>query len=129
GVALLLAGTAASGSALGNLPDEAWVRLVYARNLAQTGHLEFNTGQREAGVGSVLWVLGMALEIKTLGALGLNVIGLAKVSSLAAAAVSALLGAELARRVTASRVAALAAGALIAFDATFAFAGVAGVET
>jgi hypothetical protein len=129
-VGFLLAGAAANGAALGGLPsDEAWVRLVYARNLAQTAHLEFNTGQHEAGLGSVLWVLGMALQIKTLGGLGLNVIWLAKISSLAATAASALLGAEVARRVTGDRVAALTAGALIALDATFAYAGISGVET
>ena len=127
---VLAAGAAADGAALGSLPsDEAWVRLVYARNLAQSASFEFNTGQHEAGLGSVLWVVGMALEIKTLGALGLNVVWLAKISSLVAAAASALLGAEIVRRVADDRVAALVAGALIALDATFAYAGVSGVET
>jgi hypothetical protein len=130
GIAFLLTGVAASTSSLGALPsDEAWVRLVYARNFAQTAQLEFNTGQREPGVGSVLWVLGMAGLVKTLGALGINVIALAKATSLFAAAAAAVLAGELARKLTGSPAAGLAAGALVALDPTFGFAGVAGVES
>jgi hypothetical protein len=129
GIAFLLTGWASSGAALSSLPaDEAWVRLVYARNLAQTAQLEFNTGQREPGVGSVLWVLTMAGLVKTLGAIGLNVIALAKGVSLLAAAAAAILAGELAARLTSSRAAGLAGGVLVALDPTFGFAGVAGVE-
>lgn len=129
GLAFMLSGAAISGTSLGALPsDEAWVRLVYARNFAQTAHLEFNSGQREPGVGSALWVLAVAFLIKTLAAIGLNVIALVKGASLLAAIASAVLAGELTQRLTGSRAAALAAGGLVALDPTFAFAGSGGVE-
>jgi hypothetical protein len=129
GAAFLAAGAAGEPVAAASFPlDEAWVRLVYARALAQAGALEFNSGLPDPGVGSLLWTALLAALIKTLGALGISVIALAKGVSLAAGAAAAALAGELAGRLTGSRPAALAAGGLVALDPTFAFAAAGGVE-
>lgn len=129
GAAQLVTGLAASATAVGSFPlDEAWVRLVYARALAQNARLEFNSGLPDPGVGSLLWVGLMAFLIKTIGSAGVSVVALAKGCSLLAGAAAAALVAELTRRITASRLAALAVGLLAALDAEYAFAAASGME-
>jgi len=45
--------------------DDSYIHVVYAENLAHTGHLEFNVGEF-AGIGStsILWVLAIGLLVK-----------------------------------------------------------------
>ncbi len=130
GLAIMIQGTLTSAQSLAGLPlDEAWTRLVYARSVALEGRLAFNPGPAEASVSSLLWVLLLSALIKTLGALGISVVALAKGASLLAAVVTAILSARLAHRLTASAMFALAVGLIIAFDPEFAFAAASGIET
>lgn len=127
---LVLASSAVSGqSSPLSLPlDDAWVRLVYARNLAQTARLEFNTGAGDVGVGSLLWVLVLALALKTVGALGLSVVAIAKGLSLLGAVGAAFAAARLGRGLAGTGVG-LAAGVVVALNPAFALSAVSGLET
>jgi hypothetical protein len=42
--------------------DDAWIHQTYARNLAETGHWEFNQGEKSAGSTSPLWTLLLAIS-------------------------------------------------------------------
>jgi len=130
GLAVMVHGTLTSAQSLTGLPlDEAWTRLVYARSVALEGRLAFNPGPAEASVSSLLWVLLLAALIKTLGALGISVVALAKGASLIAAVIAAILSARLAHRLTASGMFALGVGLVVAIDPEFAFAAASGIET
>ncbi|HEY3083207.1 MAG TPA: hypothetical protein VGM69_25220 [Chloroflexota bacterium] len=130
GAVFLAPGLAAAPAALSGLPlDEAWARLVYARSLASEARLAFNPGPPEAAVSSLLWVGLMALLIKTLGALGLSVVALAKGVSLLAGAASVALSGHLARRLAGRALFGLAVGLLVALDPGFGYASASGIET
>jgi hypothetical protein len=130
GAAFLLPGIATTQAALTGFPlDEAWVRLVYARALATEAQLAFNPGPPEAAVSSLLWVGLMAFLIKTIGALNLSVVALAKLVSLAAGGATAALAGRLGRRASGSATAGLLAGLLVAADPGFGYASASGVET
>ncbi|TAK21518.1 MAG: hypothetical protein EPO26_14310 [Chloroflexota bacterium] len=122
-------GVAGSTTGLTGFPlDEAWVRLVYARSLASEARLAFNPGPAEASISSALWIGLLALLIKTLGAVGVSVVALAKGVGIAAAAGAAVLSLIATRKLTGSPAVALAVGMLVALDPTFAFAGASGIE-
>lgn len=126
----LLPGLASTPAALAGFPlDEAWARLVYARSLANEARIAFNPGPPEAAVSSLLWVGLMALLIKTLGALGLSVVALAKSVSLLAGAAAVALTGRLAARIVGRGLFGIVVGLLLALDPGFGYASASGVET
>lgn len=130
GVAFLLPGLATTQASLTSFPlDEAWVRLVYARALATEAQLAFNPGPPEAAVSSLLWVGLLAFLIKTLGALNLSVVALAKGLSLLGGGAAAMLTGRLGERLSGSAAAGFLAGLLVAIDPGFGFASASGIET
>jgi hypothetical protein len=120
-------GTAA---ALQGFPlDDAWIHLVYARNLAEHGGFYYNDGQPETGMTSPLWVVVMAgvYALTPHGSAEPVVLG-AKLCSLAfgVAAVVVLYG--LVRTLGERPVIALLAASLAAADPSLTFARAAGME-
>ena len=104
-----------SPSALESYPlDDAWIHMVYARNLI-TGHgFAFNPGVQEAGFSSPLWVMILApLHLLSSGVL------LPKLAGLVFLILTAL---------TARRLGGIAAGLLVLFDPALQFAALSGME-
>lgn len=120
-------GSRASGtsSAWQGLPlDDAWIHLVYSRNVAQHFELSYNPGEPEAGFTSPLWVL----LLTPTGALEGHAAAIyAKIFGLLLAILSCLLAALLARRL-AGDLAGLAAGIVLALDPQMSFAALSGME-
>jgi hypothetical protein len=120
-------GTAA---ALQGFPlDDAWIHLVYARNLAEHGGFYYNDGQPETGMTSPLWVVVMAgvYALTPHGAADPVVIG-AKLCALVFGVAGVVVLYWLVRRLGEPPVIALLAASIAAADPSLTFARAAGME-
>jgi hypothetical protein len=120
-------GTAA---ALQGFPlDDAWIHLVYARNLVEQGGLYYNDGQPETGMTSPLWVVVMAgvYGLTPHGAAEQVVLG-AKLCSLAFGVAGIFVLYGLVRTLGERPGIALLAASLAAADPSLTFARAAGME-
>lgn len=108
--------------------DDTWIHLVYARNLAESGHFWYNPGVPEAGMSSPLWVVVLAVVYKLFGPLGLSPQWCAKGPALACALAVPVLTYLVARALGLGRGWALAAMLLVAVDPNLSYGSVAGME-
>jgi len=108
--------------------DDAWIHLVYARNLAEYGHFWYNPGVAEAGLSSPFWVVLLAAVYKVFTPLGLSPQWCAKGLALACALGVPVLTYLVARAVRLGRGWAGAAMFLLALDPNLAYGSVAGME-
>jgi len=126
--ALWLSGRAANPGPIGLRLDDAWIHLVYGRGLLANGYLAYDDGVPSTGCTSPLWAICLAvLHVpfgRSVDAIVLAVILTGSALHLAGVAV----GASLAGRVTGSRRAGGAAGALIALATPWAAASFSGME-
>jgi hypothetical protein len=132
GAWLLFVGNRSPGTAaaLHGFPlDDAWIHLVYARNLVEQGGLYYNNGVPEAGMTSPLWVLLTAGVYALTAYSGVEslVLGI-KLLSLGFGIASVMLLYWIGRDLGEGRVVALLAAALAATDASLTFAMAAGME-
>ncbi len=127
---LLLLSTA-SGEAAGwdRLPvDDAWTRMTYIRNFADSFAFEFNSGEAATGATSPLWT---ALNGTTAAVLGLeshNLPVLAKLMGFGLGVLTIWMVFRITWQITRRRSIGLFAGAILAVEPHFGFAAVSGTE-
>ena len=56
-----------AGAPLGFPLDDAWIHMVYGRNVAEQGMIAYNPGEPTTGATSILWALLLGLVHKVLG--------------------------------------------------------------
>ena len=116
-------------AALTGVPlDDAWIHLVYARNLAWGHGFAYNPGELEAGFTSPLWAVLLVPAVWAEAATGVSVIFWAKVIGTGVGIAASALAFRLCLRLGVGRAAAWLAGGLIAVDPSLAFAQVSGME-
>ncbi len=106
-------------------PDDTYIYLQYARNLASGDGFSFNGGTPSYGVTGPLWVL--IVSAGTLG--GLDPYVVAKILDLVFASLALLVLYVLATAVLRNRIFALATAAIFSFDAWFLRWSASGMET
>jgi len=107
--------------------DDAWIHLVYARSLAETGVPSYNPPVPEAGFTSPLWMLLLAVGLKLFGTAASTAALVAKGLSFLCALGTATLAGVLCRWAGSARAAPLAI-ALVALEPSLASAAVSGME-
>jgi hypothetical protein len=122
---------AAGGSSIGirAFPlDDGWIHMVYARSLATTLRPEYNPGQMESGMTSLLWVILNALAYWPGKWLGLNPTIMPKLLSLAFGWLTALLVYVIMRWRNVARHLSLAAALVLSVDPGWCFSKCSGME-
>ena len=110
----------------GGVPlDDAWIHFQFARNLARGDGLSFNPGQPTSGSTAPLWTLLLAGVYCVGGRFPLAGQLLSGACFLAALVATYVLG----KRLTGRRWTAWLAGAVVALNGRFAWAGLSGLET
>jgi hypothetical protein len=110
----------------GGVPlDDAWIHFQFARNLARGDGLSFNPGQPTSGSTAPLWTLLLAGVYCVGGRFPLAGQLLSGACFLAALVATYALG----KRLTGRRWTAWLAGAVVALNGRFAWAGLSGLET
>ena len=110
----------------GGVPlDDAWIHFQFARNLARGDGLSFNPGQPTSGSTAPLWTLLLAGVYCVGGRFPLVGQLLSGACFLAALVATYVLG----KRLTGRRWTAWLAGAVVAANGRFAWAGLSGLET
>ena len=110
----------------GGVPlDDAWIHFQFARNLARGDGLSFNPGQPTSGSTAPLWTLLLAGVYLVGGRFPVAGQLLSAVCFLAALAATYALG----KRLTGNRWAAWLAGAVVATNGRFIWAGLSALET
>ncbi len=130
-VSLLFLLNNASGEIPGfsRLPiDEAWVRMVYARNFGDSFELAFTPGDLSPGATSLLWVVLLGGFTTVTDPLGLDIVTVAKLLSLVFATTSALLVFLILQQLTQIRRLAMLGALVVAIEPAFGFAAVSGME-
>ncbi len=131
GVSLLFLLNNASGEIPGfsRLPiDEAWARMVYARNFGDSFELAFTPGDLSTGATSLLWVVLLGGISAVTDPVGLSVVTVAKLLSMLFATTSALLVFLILQQLTQVRRLAMLGALVVAIEPTFGFASVSGME-
>jgi hypothetical protein len=125
-----LAGRAANPGPLGFSLDDAWIHMVYARGLLESGFLAYNPGVPSTGCTSPLWAVVLALVHAGAGRGAAPDTAVAAVLLTGAMLHLACIAAAvaLARQVTGSAVAATLAGLLLAAATPLAASAYSGME-
>lgn len=114
---------------LKSLPlDDAYIHLVYATGFLERGLPEYNAGEPEAGMSSILWVLLEALFIGGCGAFGLPAILSVHLLNNLLAFYLAMISFLLVWRIHRSYPLGVLAGVLILFEPALGFSRFAGME-
>ncbi len=109
----------------GAMTDDTYIHMQYARNLAETGELSFNRGDRAYGATSPLWVFLLAAASR----LGGDLAVWSGILSRFFAFASVLLVYRLAKSIDGRRTTAFAAGIMMASEAWFVRWSCVGMET
>lgn len=128
--ALFMSGSA-SGEASGwdRLPiDDAWTRMNYIRNFADSFAFEFNAGEASTGVTSPLWIILNGTIAAVFGLDSGTLPGLSKILGVLFATLTTWMVFRVTWQITRRRYAGLLAGAIIAVEPNFGFAAVSGTE-
>lgn len=123
------AGQPDHATALGFRLDDAWIHMVYGREVARSGILAYNPGVPGTGATSPLWALCLALVHLVFGWASIDTVVLAVyvLGGLLHVA-TAVAAAALAASLTGSRLAALFAGVLVGISPPLAAAAFSGME-
>ncbi|MCH8103247.1 MAG: hypothetical protein IIB28_08865 [Chloroflexi bacterium] len=108
--------------------DEAWVRMVYARNFGDSFELAFTPGDLSPGATSLLWVVLLGGISAVTDPIGLSIVTTAKLLSIVFATTSALLVFLILQQLTRVRRLAMLGALVVAIEPTFGFASVSGME-
>lgn len=129
--AVLFVTSTASGESSGwdRLPtDDAWFRMTYIRNFAESFTFEFNSGEAATGGTSPLWIALNGTLAAVFGLESGSLPGLTKVVGILFAALTAWMVFRVTWQITRRRYVGLLAGAIIAVEPNFGFAAVSGTE-
>lgn len=129
--AVLFVVSTASGEASGwdRLPiDDAWTRMTYIRNFADSFAFQFNAGEAATGATSLLWTVLNGTIAATLGLESSSLPGLSKVLGIVFGALSIWMTFRITWQLTRKRYVGLLAGAVLAVEPHFGFAAVSGTE-
>ncbi|MCH8897430.1 MAG: hypothetical protein IIC33_03955 [Chloroflexi bacterium] len=129
---LLFIFNTASGQSDGfhSLPlDEAWTRMVYARNFAEHFAFQYNPGTAEAGFTSPLWVILLGGIYKVTAFTGVTLPAIAKLLGIGFGIGASIVALKLVQTITGSKGLALMAAAVIALEPFFTFSKVSGTES
>ena len=108
--------------------DDGWIHMEYARNLATTLRLDFNSGYLESGMSSPLWVILNAPLFIIGKALSLNPTIMPKFLSLLFSIISSILVYILVRKRCRYPLIALATALMLTLDPRWSFSRAAGME-
>ena len=129
---LLFVFSTTSGQAAGfhSLPlDEAWTRMVYARNFAEHFAFQYNPGTAEAGFTSPLWIILLGGVYKVTAFTGVTLPAIAKLLGIGFAAGASMVAYKLVQHITGSWGLGVVAAGIIALEPAFSFAKVSGTES
>ena len=129
--ATIYLGNSASGVAarFDSFPlDDGWIHMVYARSFAENLQFFYNPGEPESGMTSPLWVVTVGLGWRVLGLAGVSLMATAKLSAIALSFATAVLVMRIVTRISGLRRLGVIAGILVAVEPSFAFASAAGME-
>ncbi len=129
--ALLFVSSSASGEAAGwgRLPsDDAWTRMTYIGNFADSFTFEFNDGELATGGTSPLWIALNGTLAAVFGLSPDNLPVLSKALGILFGAISVWLVFRITWQITRKRYFGVLAGAVLAVEPHFGFAAVSGTE-
>ena len=127
--ALFAVGRAENPGPVGFRLDDAWIHMVYGRELLQNGFLAYNDGVPSTGCTAPLWAIFVALAHALFGAGGAErVVGAVLTFGVALYGVVALAAQRLAFRASGHRPTALGAALLVALATPVAAASLSGME-
>jgi len=125
----LLNTTSGASAGFDRLPiDDAWVRMVFIRNFAESLEIAFHPGDLSSGATSILWVLVPGLFSLVLNPLGISVMAVAKILGILFALGGAWLVYLILLKLTDSKRVSLVGGIVVALDPTRTFSAVSGME-
>ena len=101
--------------------DEAWVRMVYAQNFGDSFELAFTPGDLSPGATSLLWVVSLGGISAITDPLGISIVTVAKLVSMAFATTSALLVFLILQHLTQIRRLAMLGALVVAVEPVYLF--------
>ncbi len=126
---LYLLGTKHRQEAAFELPlDDAWIHLVYARGILESGRPTYNDGVAEAGFSSLSWLIALLPATGVAGVLGRSPALLSKITSLGFGVLAAWRAGSLVTRWSSLPAASCATAIALLLAPAFAFASLSGME-